>query len=247
MAKALVVQNTAKGGPGRFGDWLAEAGVAVETVRAYEGAPLPSRLTQEALVVLGGGFMPDDDARAPWLAPTRTLLEQALEEEKPVFGICLGGQLLAHVAGGRVAAEHGEPEIGSIPLTLRPEAGDDPLFQGLPARVTAIERHVDAITALPPGAVWLAESVRCPYQAFRVGRRAWGVQFHPETDPDRIRTWDPGRLAAHGLDRAELLRRALEDAVTATPVWRRLAHRFAAQAVRPARPDGHHGPAQGRA
>ncbi|MBQ1162840.1 type 1 glutamine amidotransferase [Streptomyces smyrnaeus] len=240
-AKALVVQNTARGGPGRFGDWLAEAGVAVEIVRAYEGGPLPSRLTQDALVVLGGGFMPDDDSRAPWLAPTRALAAQALEAGTPFLGICLGGQLLAHVAGGQVAAQHGEPEIGSTPLTLRPVAGSDPLFHGLPARVTAIERHVDAITALPPGAVWLAESEHCPYQAFRVGERAWGVQFHPETDPDRIRTWDPRRLAEHGLDRAELLRRATEDGATATPVWQRLAARFAALAQQSARSAGRRG------
>ncbi|MGP3977064.1 type 1 glutamine amidotransferase [Streptomyces sp. 8N114] len=229
-AKALVVQNTALGGPGRFGDWLVEAGVAVQIVRAYEGTPLPPRLTQDALVMLGGGFMPDDDARAPWLAPTRALVAEALDAGTPVFGICLGGQLLAHVAGGAVAAEHGEPEIGSTPLTLRAEAQSDPLFHGLPRRVTAIERHVDAVTALPTGAVWLAESERCPYQAFRVGERAWGVQFHPETAPERIRAWDAQRLAAHGLDRAELLSRAMDDAVTATPVWRQLAHRFAALA-----------------
>jgi len=234
VATALVVQNTARGGPGRFGDWLTEAGVAVETVRAYEGIPLPTRLTKDALVVLGGGFMPDDDARAPWLVTARALVAEALDAGTPVFGICLGGQLLAHVAGGEVAAEHGEPEIGSTPLTLRAEVESDPLFHGLPRRVTAIERHVDAVTALPPGAVWLAESARCPYQAFRVGERAWGVQFHPETDPDRIRAWDPQRLAAYGLDRAELLRRATEDAVTATPVWRQLAHRFAALAREPA-------------
>ncbi|MGI5347497.1 type 1 glutamine amidotransferase [Streptomyces sp. CA-250714] len=229
--KALVVQNTARGGPGRFGDWLAEAGLAVEIVRAYEGTPLPPRLTQDALVVLGGGFMPDDDVRAPWLAPTRALVAQALDDSIPVFGICLGGQLLAHVAGGEVAAEHGEPEIGSTPLTLRAEAESDPLFHGLPRRVTAIERHVDAVTALPPGAVWLAESERCPYQAFRVGERAWGVQFHPETEPERIRTWDAQRLAAEGLDRAALLRRATEDAVAATPVWRQLTYRFAELAL----------------
>nr|WP_180218773.1 type 1 glutamine amidotransferase [Streptomyces albus] len=231
----MVVQNTARGGPGRFGGWLEEAGVAVDVVRAYEPDPLPARLTHQAVVVLGGGFMPDDDERAPWLAPTRELVAQALGEDKPVFGICLGGQLLAHVAGGEVTAGHGTPELGSTPVTVREEAADDPLFGPLPGRVTAIERHVDAITRLPPGAVWLAESERCRYQAFRVGERAWGVQFHPETAPERLRDWDPVRLAEHGLDPAGLYRRASRDARSATPVWRGLAHRFAAS-VREAAP-----------
>jgi GMP synthase-like glutamine amidotransferase len=225
----LVVQNAAGGGPGRFGGWLAEGGLTVDVVPAFDGGELPERLEHQALVVLGGGYLPDDDARAPWLAPTRALVAEALREGAPVFGICLGGQLLARVAGGTVAARHGSPEIGSTPLTLRPEAGSDPLFRGLPRRVTAIERHVDAVTALPPGAVWLAESERCPYQAFRVGERAWGVQFHPETAPARLRTWDQHRLAEQGVadEAAELHAQAERDAPAATPVWREVAHRFA--------------------
>ncbi|MFF8281321.1 type 1 glutamine amidotransferase [Streptomyces albus] len=227
MTTALVVQNTARGGPGRFGRWLAEAGVTPDTVHAYRGDTLPSRLTHQALIVLGGGYLPDDDTRAPWLAPTRALVREALDSRTPVFGICLGGQLLAHVAGGEVAAEHGEPEIGSTPLTVRPEAAADPLFGALPRRVTAIERHRDAITRLPPGAVWLAHSAHCPYQAFRVGDRAWGVQFHPEVAPEQLLGWDPARLAVHGLDPGTLHDRARRDAEEATPVWRGVARRFA--------------------
>ncbi|UNT00257.1 type 1 glutamine amidotransferase [Streptomyces tubbatahanensis] len=226
--RVLAVQNTPRGGPGRVGDWLEESGLAVDVVHAYEGEAVPSRLTRSALVVLGGGFMPDDDARAPWLAATRGLVAAALAERTPLLGICLGGQMLAHVAGGKVAAGHGAPEMGSTALSVRAEAAADPLFHSLPERVTAIERHVDAVTSLPPGAVWLARSDRCPYQAFRVGERAWGVQFHPETAPERLLTWDAARLAAHGHDRRALYRGAEEDARTATPVWREVTRRFAA-------------------
>ncbi len=179
-------------------------------------------------MVLGGGYLPDDDVRAPWLAPTRALVAEALERGAPVFGICLGGQLLAQVAGGTVRGEHGAPEFGSTPLTLRPEAGDDPLLSGLPRRVTAVEHHVDAVTALPPGAAWLMESERCPYQAFRVGDRAWGVQFHPEADAARVRSWNPERIRARGLDPVALARRAERDEPAARAVWHEVARRFAA-------------------
>ncbi|MGY1439352.1 type 1 glutamine amidotransferase [Streptomyces reniochalinae] len=226
--RVLAVQNTPRGGPGRVGDWLEEVGLTVDVVHAYEGEAVPHGLTHSALVVLGGGFMPDDDARAPWLAATRGLVAAALAERTPVLGICLGGQMLAHVAGGKVAAGHGVPEMGSTALSMRAEAAADPLFHSLPKRVTAIERHVDAVTSLPPGAVWLARSDRCPYQAFRVGERAWGVQFHPETAPERLLTWDAARLAEHGHDRQALYRGAEEDARTATPVWREVIRRFAA-------------------
>ncbi|MFJ6573500.1 type 1 glutamine amidotransferase [Streptomyces sp. NPDC091292] len=226
-ATALVVQNSARGGPRRWADWLAEGGVGLDVVRGDMGDALPKRLTHDALIVLGGGYLPDDDNRAPWLAAARDLMSQALEQNVPVFGICLGGQMLAHVAGGKVEAEHGRPEFGSTALALLPEAAEDPLFTGLPERPTAIENHVDAIVRLPEGAQWLASSEHCPYQAFRVGQEAWGVQFHPETGPDRIPQWPAGRLERYEVDPKELHRLALRDDPAAARVWREVALRFA--------------------
>jgi GMP synthase-like glutamine amidotransferase len=139
--------------------------------------------------------------------------------------------MLAQVAGGTVLGAHGEPEFGSTPLALRPEAADDPLFAGLPGRPTAIENHVDRITELPPGARWLVAGERCPYQAFRVGSRAWGVQFHPEAPAERIRHWSEERLGRHGVDRAELHRAAVRAEAASAAVWRQVAQRFARLAV----------------
>jgi GMP synthase-like glutamine amidotransferase len=231
-ATALVVQHTERGGPGRWREWLAEGGLACEVVRGYAGEELPSALRPRyaALVVLGGGYLPDDDVRAPWLAGTRALAKEALGSGVPVFGICLGGQLLAQVAGGRVRADAGRPEFGSTEVALRQEAAGDPLFAGLPARPRAIENHVDAITELPPGAVWLASSADCPYQAFRVGEAAWGVQFHPEADAGRIGGWDAARLARYGADRAALERAALAHEAESAAVWHEVALRFARHA-----------------
>lgn len=227
-ATALVVQNDPRGGPGRWGGWLTERGVAVRVVPAHEGAPIPDRLDRRALIVLGGACLPDDDDLVPWLPATRALVRQALAEQVPMFGICLGGQMLAQVAGGEVRGKHGPPEFGSTRLGLRPEAAEDPLFHGLPAHPSAIENHVDAITALPAGAHWLARSDNCPYQAFRIGPAAWGVQFHPETAAERIRGWNRDRLRRNGAPAPEILHaRALRDELAATETWRTVAHRFA--------------------
>lgn len=228
-ATVLVVQNGASGGPGRWSGWLAEGGVGMDVVRADAGESLPGRLEHDGLVVLGGGYLPDDDERAPWLPGTRALVDQALEGGVPMFGICLGGQMLAQVAGGAVAGEHGEPEFGSTVLTLRQEAADDPLFRELPKRPRAVENHVDAVVRLPAGARWLASSAGCPYQAFRVGAAAWGVQFHPEVAPESLARWSVARLEPHGMDREELHRAALRDDPAAAPVWHEVALRFAAQ------------------
>ncbi|WP_406109989.1 type 1 glutamine amidotransferase [Streptomyces sp. NBC_01003] len=224
---ALVIQNTRSGGPGRVGAWLRDAGLGLEVLRPYEGEALPESLDGRPLLVLGGGFLPDDDERAPWLPATRRLVVQALDDGSPVLGICLGGQLLAQVAGGSVRANHGHPEFGSTQIRLRPEAADDPLLYGLGATAPAIERHVDAITELPPGATWLASSAACPHQAFRVGARAWGVQFHPEAEADRIAEWDRELLARQGYDRDRLHAEAVADEGAAVSAWSVFTRRFA--------------------
>ncbi|MCF2434795.1 type 1 glutamine amidotransferase [Streptomyces thinghirensis] len=229
MSRLLVVQNGPDGGPGRFGDWLASDGPALDVVHAYAGAPLPRRLAHEGVMVLGGGYLPDDDVRAPWLAPTRALVAEAVERGVPVFGICLGGQLLAHVAGGTVRADHGEPEFGSTPLTLRAETGSDPLFRGPPergdgGRAPCGRRHRPAAGA-PPG-WWRASGARTRRSGSATGRG--GMQFHPEAGADRVRSWAPERIRAKGLDPAELSRRAERDETAAEVVWREVARRFAA-------------------
>ncbi|MEV4472523.1 type 1 glutamine amidotransferase [Nonomuraea salmonea] len=224
----LIIQNSRSGGPGRLGDWLAESGLRPDVVLAHEGAALPERLRHDALIMLGGGYLPSEDHRAPWLRDARRLMGQALADEVPVFGICLGGQMLAEVAGGEVTGDTGLPENGSLPVTIRAEAAADPLFHGLPPVVPAIEHHKDAVTRLPGGAVHLAETERCPYQAFRVGERAWGVQFHPEVVPARIRQWE-----VDGFDPDEVYAQAVADEPVSTPVWRQVAGRFAALATAP--------------
>ncbi|WP_113702913.1 type 1 glutamine amidotransferase [Nonomuraea lactucae] len=218
----LVVQNSRSGDPGRFRGWLEEVGLRLDVVHAYDGAALPGTLRHDAMIVLGGGYLPGEDDRAPWLAPARSLVAQALARNVPYFGICLGGQMLAQVAGGEVTGSAGAPENGSVPVTLRPDAASDPLFHGLPPVVPAIEHHVDAVTALPPNATWLAETAACPYQAFRVGERAWGVQFHPEILPERIRTWK-----VDGFDPDEVYAGAVADESVSTPIWHEVAGRFA--------------------
>ncbi|WP_437437848.1 glutamine amidotransferase-related protein [Streptomyces olivoreticuli] len=95
-------------------------------MRAYAGEPLPDPLGHQALVVLGSGFLPYEDEHAPWLPALRCLTGRALQDAVPVLGICLGGQLLAHVAGDTVKRRHGEPEYGSTPVRRVPRPSGPP-------------------------------------------------------------------------------------------------------------------------
>lgn len=225
------MQNSERSGPGRLPDWLAEEGIDAVLVA---GPDLPEHLAGgsaavDGLVLLGGGFMPDDDECAPFLPRERSLVREAMTAGVPVLGICLGAQLLAHVAGGEVTAKSGETERGSCPIELLPAAGDDPLFAGLTGynELRMIQNHLDSITTLPPGAVRLATSEACRVQAFRVGTAAWGVQFHPEAAATRVADWDESKLAADGFDRAALLAQAQADAPLNTVQARALVGAFA--------------------
>ncbi|HYU66577.1 MAG TPA: type 1 glutamine amidotransferase [Jatrophihabitantaceae bacterium] len=229
--RVVLVQNSPHSGPGRLPEWLAEDGIDAVVVA---GPDLPEHLAGRAdevdgLVLLGGGFLPDDDERAPFLPRERSLVGEAMTTGVPVLGICLGAQLLAHVAGGEVTAKSGETECGSCSIELLAAAGDDPLFAGLADydELRMIQNHQDSITTLPPGAVHLGTSEACRVQAFRVGTAAWGVQFHPEVAASRVADWDQSKLAADGFDRAALLAQAEADAHINTVQARALVGAFA--------------------
>ncbi|NNG39494.1 type 1 glutamine amidotransferase [Flexivirga sp. ID2601S] len=229
-----LIRNDADSGPGRLLTWAAAAGVAVRQVRADQGEPVPADADGiDGLVLLGGGLLPDDDAKAPWLADERALVASALRHDVPVLGICLGGQLLAHVGGGRVEGDHGLPERGVTELTLRPEAAGDALLGELAmsratsgAPVIAVESHRDQMTVLPEGAVWLASSARTPHQAFRLGERAWGLQWHPESSAERVAQWDRKTLREQGFDPDEVVRVAQERDEELAQTWGPVFGRF---------------------
>ncbi len=223
----LIVVNSPSSGVGRITDWLQADGVQAQTIN---GEDLPTDLNGvDGLILLGGGFMPDNDEHAPWLPRERALTAQAIETGVPLLGICLGEQVLALTAGGEVTESSGETERGSCGVDLLPAAADDPLFAGLGGeQLRMIQNHKDSVTALPPGAVHLATSDACRYEAFRVGSAAWGIQFHPEVAASRLRTWDEASLKNQGIDRDALVQAAEADAPVNERQSRALIAAFAA-------------------
>ena len=231
-AVVLVVQHEAGAPAALVGEWLVERGVELRVVHAYNGDPVPEAVPGDVdgVLVLGGGIGAWDDDVAPWLPATRTLLAGCARDDVPTWGVCLGGQLLAAATGGKV--ELGDrAELGVCDVTVTD--ADDPLMAtlGPPGTTVGVTQfHRDGICALPPGAVPLATSADYPHQAFRLGRRVWGVQFHPEVDAALVAPW-----LAEELDVAESAGRtpaqvvaeidAAAPALTAT--WRPFAHAFA--------------------
>ena len=172
---------------GVFGDVVEEQGHRLEEWSLGWDTPPPRPLDDYgAVLVFGGAMHADQDDHHPWLREENALLQRLLFNEIPLFGVCLGAQLLAKAAHAPVHRAP-EPEIGWAPVELTPEARDDPLFGRLPERFDAFEWHYYTYD-VPAGGVELARSPVCT-QAFRLGDRAWGVQFHAEVTREQIDGW----------------------------------------------------------
>jgi GMP synthase (glutamine-hydrolysing) len=147
----------------------------------------PSVDRYRGLVVLGGPMNVDDQHRRPHLKTELLAIERALAQGKPVLGICLGAQLLAHVLGAPIR-RHERPEIGWYDLALSAAGRADPVLGVLGERRPVFQWHAYTYD-LPAGAVQLASTATCEQQAFRFGDHAYGFQFHLEADAAVIERW----------------------------------------------------------
>lgn len=236
MPRCLVIENDPTDDVRLLGEWLTEAGMALEVVRAHVGEPIPDSLDgYAALVVLGGEQSahrgPDGAPDASWFDRLESLLRKAVRAQVPTLGVCLGAQLLAAAHAGTVAPAAAGPEIGAQLVAKRDAAERDLLFGPLPMLPDVIQWHHDEVTELPLGAVLLAASTNYPVQAFRLGPAAWGVQFHIECDTAMLADWastSADLLASLGTSAEEVVGRADALMDDLFEVWHPFATRFAA-------------------
>jgi GMP synthase-like glutamine amidotransferase len=233
----LVVQPDASDPVGRVGEWLRASGARLDIRAIDQGASLPDDLDgYAAFVVLGGAAGATEEAHETSLAPVRALLRVAVQREVPTLAICLGAQLLAIANGGRVGPNPEGPEFGAGLIAKRAAAATDPLFGDLPITPDVVQWHFDAVTQLPPGAQVLFASPVCEVQAFRLGRLAWGIQFHIETSPEVVRAWAAEDAAyLDGYDVAALLARVDDTDADVAEAWRPVVESFAAIVHDPSR------------
>jgi GMP synthase (glutamine-hydrolysing) len=182
-----VLHNLADAFTGHAEPALRSSGAELDERRLLDGDPLPAVGEADGIVALGGDQSVRDIDRDPLLAAEAELLRDAAVRGVPVLGVCLGAQLLAHALGGSVARLP-RRMIEWAPIEPLPAAADDPVLGALPAGAMALHWNEDGFEP-PPGAVELLRRPAGSGEGFRYGDRAWGVQFHPEVDPENLEGW----------------------------------------------------------
>lgn len=216
MPRILVFQHVAAEPLGTLDPLIRARGHRIRFVN-FEREPeaVPNVDRYRGLVVLGGPMNVDQQQRHPHLRTELLAIERMLAQGKPVLGICLGAQLLAHALGARVQPNP-VPEIGWYPLRTTAAGRDDPVLSPLGEQAPVFQWHARRFD-IPAGAVHLAESDACAQQAFRHGDNAYGFQFHLEMDEPLVERWLANpvyreELAASGLAHDEHAIRAATGA-----------------------------------
>lgn len=228
----LVVEHAAQCPSGWVGEWLEEAGCALDVRRPHAGDALPDRLDEHrSVVVLGGPMDADADERHPWLPSVRDLLRGAAGDRVPTLGICLGHQLAALAFGGSVHKNPRGPQIGVLEVGWLPEAKADPLLAEVTGARVAVQWNNDVVDALPADATVLATTAAGEVQAARFAPTVWGVQWHPEVGEEIVALWaenDRALAEARGIDVDERLAQVAAAREELRSTWRPLVTAFAA-------------------
>lgn len=167
-----------------FRDWFHQKHHIISGTHLYRGDKLPSLNDFDWLVILGGPMSVHDTEQFPWLMAEKKLIKSAIENNKIVLGICLGGQLIADVLGAKVRKNTCK-EIGWFPITRCDEVETSVLKGIFPQQMNMFHWHGDTFD-IPSGATPLASSEACANQGYVMGDRIVGLQCHPETTPQFI-------------------------------------------------------------
>ncbi len=175
--QAHILQHLPYEGIGNIEPWLIKKGFEVTSTPFYKSDRLPDAGKIDLLIIMGGSMSVNDERDFPWLVKEKQFIRDCIYKEKSVLGICLGAQLIANALGARVYPNR-EKEIGWYEVEGLKSPGHQ-VFP-FPESFPAFHWHGDTFD-LPPGAMHLARSKACENQAFQIGRKVIGLQFHLET------------------------------------------------------------------
>ena len=181
-----------------FARWLKDIpGLEMKTTSTE--ADLLKLVEEEADGVILSGSPRDAWSDDPVNERLCALVHRCADLGKPFLGVCYGHQILGRALGATVARHPQGWELGNTPVELTEAGLRSPLFAGLPAKFDVLSSHADAVLDLPEGCEHTVHGQFTQIQGFDWKGVLFGVQFHPETDPDTLRfLWSVRRDAWRG-------------------------------------------------
>lgn len=168
---------------------MAARDIPYQICRLALGHELPTDLdAYRGIIIFGGPMSVNDADTIPFIRDELDWLPTVVDHGVPLFGICLGAQLIASSLGGTISRRDDDHvEVGYAPLTPTDHGLRHGLFEG-PMRV--FQWHQDGIS-LPdhPDIHHHASSPLFPVQAFTYQSHVLGVQFHPEVSRAMWHKW----------------------------------------------------------
>lgn len=177
---------------------LVERGFEFHSVNVFESAPTfdvfdPPGLEEVDLIIVLGGSQSANDGN-PAIRSELRFLSEAMASDVPVFGVCLGAQIMARSLGGEVSPTGGY-EFGLRKMWITEEGSRDPVFGKM--RVPLVPTLHGECFTIPPGAIELAYgymlcrdgTFKRESFAFRYGI-SYGFQFEPQLTLDELRVWN---------------------------------------------------------
>ncbi len=172
-------------GPGYFLDYLKQHGIEHELIAIDRGDAITDDFNNASgLVFLGGDSSVNDSFS--WIDDEINLIKQAAEKNFPLFGHCLGAQLISKALGGKVTAMQCK-EIGWFPLEWTDNSIAQEWFGHFKNNIQALHWHEYSLT-MPNGATPLFGTQFCPNQAF-VANNIVATTAHVEATPDLLKQW----------------------------------------------------------
>ena len=184
----LIVLHQEQSTPGRVGYAIRSRGHRLDIRRPPLGDELPQDLSAYSGVVIFGGPMSANDT-ASWIDDELALIERVVKSGTPYLGLCLGAQLYCRASGSRVWSHPDqETEIGYYPVSPTQDGNEWAKQRGVTWPSHVYHWHREGFD-LPREATLLASGDVFPNQAFRVGSKIFGLQFHPEVTYAMICRW----------------------------------------------------------
>lgn len=208
--KAIVLMHEKTEGPGTLGEFLKLNNVEVEIVKLYDGDMIPVEFDAiDMIISMGGPMNVYQEEEYPFLKSETRFLRRAIDESKPVMGICLGAQMIAKACDAKVY-KGPVKEVGWCQVRLTEDGMGDLLFSGLPELLEVFQWHEDTFD-IPAEGKLLATSMECPHQALR-HKNAYGLQFHVEVTKEILSAWfDESEEKTEILSRFDEIENLLND------------------------------------